>query len=83
MAPRGITRFLSTLPVKPARAVTLIKLAAWCGLVGPDAAGDNIRAEVIFTPHGRTRDAAARGDLSHVGQRVGDGPLEELFWRRA
>src|SRR5437588_411401 len=50
-----------------------LKLPARRGLLGADAAHDDIGEEVIFAADGRTRQAAARGDLSDMRQRVGAG----------
>src|SRR5207302_7182178 len=59
-----------------------LKLPARRGLLGPDTARDDLGDEVVFAADGRARQAAARGDLSNMRQRVGDGALEEFFCRR-
>src|SRR5207302_6873064 len=59
-----------------------LKLPARRRLLGPDTARDDLGDEVVFAADGRAREAAARGHLSDMRQRVGDGALEELFGRR-
>src|SRR4029077_12647073 len=49
------------------------------GLVRIDSAGNDFRAIVILSAHGTAGHAAQDGDLSCVGESVGDRALKEFF----
>jgi hypothetical protein len=68
------TSFLAT-------AISL-EFAAGSGLVEADAAGGDVRLEIVFAFDGAAGEAAEHGDLADVVERVGDGALEKAFgWR--
>src|SRR6266567_1484626 len=49
------------------------------GLLEPDAAGGDVRFEIVFTFDRGAGEAAEHGDLADVIEGVGDGALEEAF----
>jgi hypothetical protein len=61
----------------------LIELKRRRGLIGPDAARRNASLEVALALDGRTGQASQQGELAHMGQGVGDWPLEHLVDGRA
>src|SRR2546429_2452590 len=67
--------------VASAGGCSSFNLPARRGLLRADTACDDIGDEVVFAADGRARQAATRGDLADLRQRVGDGTLEELFCR--
>ncbi len=50
-------------------------------MIRSNSTGENLRLEVVFSQHRSARHAPHYSDLADVGDRVGDGSLEEsLGW---
>ena len=56
-----------------------LKFVARNGLLEPDAAGGDLRLEIVFGFDGGAGQTAKHGDLADVIEGVSDGSLEEAF----
>jgi hypothetical protein len=62
----GLCKKQYTPAIAPLVSLLLVEFAAGSGLVGADAAGGDLRLEIVFTADGTTGQAAEHGDLSNV-----------------
>src|SRR5437899_10857643 len=72
-----VTDYISTGVLQ--KGQSLSGLSYRSGLVLAHAAGDNLRAEVVFAAHGTTGHTAQDGELASVSEGVRHGTLEKLL----
>jgi len=63
----------------PLENLSLVEFAAGSGLVGPDAAGDDLRLKIIFAFDRTAGEPAKHGNLPDVSEGVRDGTLKKFF----
>jgi hypothetical protein len=61
------------------KAKNFLEFALWGSLVLTNAAGSDVRPEVIFPLYRRAGDAAKHSDLAYMVEGIGDRALEELL----
>ena len=57
-----------------------VELPARRRLLWPHPSGSDFGNEVVFAAHRGAGNPPQHGDLSHMGERIGDRALEQLLW---